>query len=125
FERDLSRSPVVQAMLNLLNFPAVYEELPGLTISSSGVRNDRANFDLSLWMAEGPDGMVGWLEHNADLFDRATARRMVDHLQRIYAAVAADPDLPIQDLPLLSAAERRQVLEDWNRTERPHPAGET
>jgi amino acid adenylation domain-containing protein len=125
FERDLSRSPVVQAMLNLLNFPAVYEELPGLTISSSGVRNDRANFDLSLWMAEGPDGMVGWLEYNADLFDRATARRMVDHLQRIYAAVAADPDLPVQDLPLLSAAERRHVLEDWNRTERPHPAGET
>jgi amino acid adenylation domain-containing protein len=125
FERDLSRSPVVQAMLNLLNFPAVYEELPGLTLSTSGVRNDRANFDLSLWMAEGPEGMVGWLEYNADLFDRATARRMVDHLQRIFAAVAAEPDVRVQDLPLLSAQERRQVLAEWNRTARPRPAGET
>jgi amino acid adenylation domain-containing protein len=122
FERDLSRSPVVQAMLNLLNFPAVYEELPGLKISSSGIRNDRANFDLSLWMAEGPESMVGWMEYNADLFDRPTARRMVGHLQRIFAAVATDPDRRIQDLPLLSDAERTQVLLDWNRTDRERPA---
>jgi amino acid adenylation domain-containing protein len=121
FERDLSRSPVVQAMLNLLNFPAVYEELPGLTISSSGVRNDRANFDLSLWMAEGPEGTVGWLEYNAALFDRTTARRMVDHLQRVYAAVAASPDMPIQDLPLMSDAEQRQVLGAWNHSATTRP----
>ncbi len=125
FERDLSRSPVVQAMLNLLNFPAVYEELPGLTISTSGIRNDRANFDLSLWVAEGPDGMVGWLEYNADIFDRATARRMVDHLARIYAAIAADPDRRILDLPLMSDAEQREILVGWNRTDQPRPAAET
>jgi amino acid adenylation domain-containing protein len=125
FERDLSRSPVVQAMLNLLNFPAVYEELPGLTISSSGIRNDRANFDLSLWMAEGPEGTVGWLEYNSDLFDRVTARRMVNHLQRVYAAVAADPDQRIQDLPLMSDAEQRQVLGAWNRTEKERPVTDT
>ncbi|MES1241581.1 MAG: non-ribosomal peptide synthase/polyketide synthase [Acidobacteriota bacterium] len=123
FERDLSRSPVVQAMLNLLNFPAVYEELPGLAVSTSGIRNDRANFDLSLWMAEGPEGTVGWLEYNTDLFDRTTARRMVEHLRRVYAALASHPDRPILDIPLLSDAERREVLEVWNRTERPRPAG--
>ncbi len=127
FERDLSRSPVVQAMLNLLNFPAVYEELPGLKMSSSGIRNDRANFDLSLWMAEGPSGTVGWLEYNSDIFDRATARRMVDHLQRVYAEMAANPDRPIQDLPMMGEAERTQVLREWNKnkTAAPRPEGET
>jgi amino acid adenylation domain-containing protein len=112
-ERDLSRGAIVQVLFNLLNLPAVHEDLPGLTLSGSGVRNDRANFDLTLWMADAPAGMVGWLEYNADLFDRETARRMAGQLQRLLAGLAEDPDRRISDLPLLSGDERRQVLADW------------
>ena len=35
----------------------------------------------------------------------------------------ADPERPVSALPLLSAAERRQLLEEWNATARAYPAG--
>ncbi|HYG64899.1 MAG TPA: amino acid adenylation domain-containing protein, partial [Thermoanaerobaculia bacterium] len=120
-ERDLSRGALIQVMFNLLNFPTVHEELPGLTMSSSGVRGERANFDLTLWMTEARDGLVGWLEYNADLFDRATARRMTAHLRRLLEGLAADPGQRVAELPLLGEAERRQVLVEWNRTGRERP----
>jgi amino acid adenylation domain-containing protein len=120
-ERDLSRGALIQVMFNLLNFPTVHEELPGLTLSSSGVRGERANFDLTLWMTEGREGLVGWMEYNADLFDRSTVRRMVGHLVRLLEELVVDPGRRISELPLLGEAERAQVLVDWNRTGRDWP----
>ncbi|HEX3128096.1 MAG TPA: non-ribosomal peptide synthase/polyketide synthase [Thermoanaerobaculia bacterium] len=118
-ERDLSRGAVVQVLFNLLNFPVVHEELPGLTLSGSGVRNDRANFDVSLWMADGPDCLLGWLEYNTALFDRATVRRMADQLRRLFEEIAENPERRVSELALLSAAERRQILAEWST----RPAG--
>ncbi|HEY0782038.1 MAG TPA: amino acid adenylation domain-containing protein, partial [Thermoanaerobaculia bacterium] len=108
-ERDLSRAPLVQAMLNFLNFPAVHEELPDLTLSGSGVRNDWANFDLTLWVAESADGLTGWLDYNTDLFDRATAERLAGHLARLLAGMVGSPDRPVRELPLLSASESAEL----------------
>ncbi|HEX3128098.1 MAG TPA: condensation domain-containing protein, partial [Thermoanaerobaculia bacterium] len=112
-ERDLSRGAVVQVLFNLLNFPVVHEELPGLTLSGSGVRNDRANFDVSLWMADGPDGLLGWLEYNTAIFDRVTVRRMADQLQRLFEEIAQNPERRVSELALLSGSERRQLLSGW------------
>ena len=112
-ERDLSRGAVVQVLFNLLNFPAVHEELPGLTLSGSGVRNDRANFDVSLWMADGPDGLLGWLEYNTALFDRATVRHMAGQLQRLFEEMARNPERRVSELALLSGSERLQLVSGW------------
>src|SRR5205823_6646716 len=37
--------------------------------------------------------------------------------------ITGDPDRTLADLPTLTAAERRQVLVEWNDTARPVPAG--
>ncbi|HEY6498150.1 MAG TPA: amino acid adenylation domain-containing protein, partial [Streptosporangiaceae bacterium] len=57
-----------------------------------------------------------------DLFDAATIERMAGHLQVLLAAIAADPGRPAGALPLLTPAEREQVLTRWNDTARPVPA---
>ncbi|HEY0782714.1 MAG TPA: condensation domain-containing protein, partial [Thermoanaerobaculia bacterium] len=108
-ERDLSRAPLVQAMLNFLNFPAVHEELPGLTLQGAGVRNERASFDVTLWVSESPDGLVGWLDYNTDLFDGATIRRMVGHFDRLLAGLVAESERWVAELPLLSASEQAEI----------------
>jgi amino acid adenylation domain-containing protein/non-ribosomal peptide synthase protein (TIGR01720 family) len=56
------------------------------------------------------------IDYDRARFDGATARRLVGHLRTLLLAVgqAAD-DLPLGDLPLLSAAERQQGRE-WNAT---------
>ena len=58
-----------------------------------------------------------------DLFDRSTVERWGGHLRTLLSAALAEPEREVWELPLMSAAERRQVLEAWNRTSAPPAAG--
>ena len=60
-----------------------------------------------------------------DLFDRTTLQRLAGGLRTLLAAAAADPGRSIAALPLLSAAQRAQVVGEWNDTAAAHPRGAT
>src|SRR6185436_16106476 len=47
--------------------------------------------------------------------------RMLAHLQVLLEGILADPSLRLSDLPLLTAAERRQLLVEWNTTQAAYP----
>ncbi len=60
-----------------------------------------------------------------DLFDRETIERMAGHFKTLLEAVVVERrDRPISELPLLSEAERRQLLVEWNETATRLSAGE-
>ncbi|HEX2203273.1 MAG TPA: amino acid adenylation domain-containing protein [Longimicrobium sp.] len=52
----------------------------------------------------------GWIYYRADLYERPTAERLARHLERVIAAMALRPHGRVSEVPLLDAAERRQVL---------------
>jgi amino acid adenylation domain-containing protein len=120
--RDLSRSPFFQVMF-VLNLPPAVVTTPGLTLRLVEVENGRAQFDLTLFLTETPHGLVGSLEYNTALFDAATIKRLAGHYRSLLAAISAAPARPIADLPLLSAAEQRQLLVEWNATTAAYPYG--
>ena len=49
-------------------------------------------------------------------FDSATMTRMLGHLQTLLEGMVADPGQRLADLPLLTQAERQQLLVAWNDT---------
>ncbi len=108
-ERDPSFTPLVQVMLTLQNVPLAPLALPGLTLAPVFVPSPGARFDLALSLEEREDGIVGMVEYDCDLFDGATAERLTGHLATLLGALAADPGQPIDELPLLTAAERAQL----------------
>jgi amino acid adenylation domain-containing protein len=115
-ERDLSRTPLFQVMFGLANFSLPTPRPAGLAISPVDLHEGaRANADLVLWMWEDGVAVDGWFEYNTDLFEAATAQRMVRHLTGLIAAAVAEPERPVLDLPLLSADETAQILVEWNR----------
>jgi non-ribosomal peptide synthetase component F len=63
---------------------------------------------------------VDW-GYNRDLYEAKTAERMMENLCRLLEAVAESADLRSSDIPLLSEVERRQIIEEWNATEREYP----
>src|SRR5947209_8935933 len=92
-ERDPSRTPLFQAMFVLQNnqMPDVVPE--GLTLEPfGGAGTGTAKFDLSLAMAETPEGFVGSIEYATDLFDAATIDRMLGRLRSLLEEIVADPD---------------------------------
>jgi aspartate racemase len=120
-ERDLSRTPLFQVIFALQNVPTKTLELEGLTLSSLGLHSGTAKFDLSFYIEEGDDGLSTVLEYNTDLFDASTIQRMLGHYQRLLEGVVENPNARLSDLPLLTEAERRQLLVEWNNTQTNYP----
>ncbi|WP_368667338.1 amino acid adenylation domain-containing protein [Corallococcus sp. AB030] len=124
--RDLSRTPVFQTVLNVINVPAAQTTGgAGLQIGGVDVPVTTSKFDLSLEVWEQRDGLRCRLEYSTALFDAATLERMAAHLTVLAKAVVAAPDAPVSTLSLLTPAAREQVLRGWNDTRADFPAGAT
>ncbi|WP_257165209.1 non-ribosomal peptide synthetase, partial [Bradyrhizobium sp. SRS-191] len=120
--RDLSRQPVFQVSFSLQNTPQDAIELPALTLRLLGSEHRTSLFDLTLFMRETEDGLVGTFEYASDLFDRATIARLSDHFEILLGGIVSTPEARLSELPLLSEAERHQLIIDWNATEADYPA---
>ncbi|MCG3119499.1 MAG: Linear gramicidin synthase subunit B [bacterium] len=116
--RDLSRSPLVQAMFSLQSVPNQSVAVSGLRFNRLQIEHGTAMFDLSLFFWKKEDGLIGVLEYNTDLFDADTIGRMIGHYETLLKSLVANPQQRLHDLPLLTATERQQLLVDWNATQK-------
>ena len=109
-QRDLSRPPLFQVMFTLQRAEAEALELPGLRLVPRDLDTGTAKFELTLHLAEGAESVAGWIEYNADLWEAATAERMVEQLASLLEAVPAGLGRPAADLPLLPPGQARELL---------------
>ena len=119
--RDTSRQPVVQALIQVLDGQISEASIAGVTFEGLDAHDGNARYDLMLSLFDFPDGIVGTLEYDSDLFDAVTTRRRLERFLLQAAAVTADPDLPLSALPVLTEGARQQALVEWNDTSRQHP----
>src|SRR5262249_44994787 len=99
-QRSLSHSPLFQAMFQLRNFPEIAPRIEGLEISAMEFDSGTAPFELTLDITETGEGLACVLNYNVDLFDQATARRLLGHYRTLLTAAAEDPDAAISRIPL-------------------------
>ncbi|HSE16098.1 MAG TPA: condensation domain-containing protein, partial [Pyrinomonadaceae bacterium] len=120
-ERDPSRTPLFQVLL--VQQKQLTPELDSAGVCFRPVEIDTmtTKFDLTLNFAEADQELRLTLEYSTDLFEAATAKRMLDHLQTLLEGAVANPELHISELPLLTNDER-QLLSEWNDTARDYPA---
>lgn len=108
--RDLSLTPLFQAMLVLHNTPSPSVDLGGLRLEGLDIDPGVAKLDLLLELREGPDGIAGAWEYNTALFEPATIARLTTHLVALLSDAVARPERRLSQLSLLSEAERRELL---------------
>jgi hypothetical protein len=122
--RDLGRPPLFQVMFNLLPAPTSPVQWPDLTFSLLEVDSGTAEFDLSMTILEGPEGLRGTLQYNIDLFDAASIDRMLGHFQVVLEGITSDPEQRLSTLPILTEEERQRLLVEWNDTRTEYPQGQ-
>ena len=120
-ERELGRIPLFQVWFVLQNAPRVSLQLPGLELRGMDVHNGTAKFDLGLFTVEKPDGLHCSVEYSTDLFERGTIQRFVSHFRVLLEAIIEDPGRRVTELPILTEAERKQLVETWNATTHAYP----
>jgi amino acid adenylation domain-containing protein len=121
-ERDLSRSPLFQVLFTLQSSAAEVVELPGLTLRGRALEADTAKFDLTMVLTEGPEGIHGSLEYNADIFEPSTIDHMIERFGVLLQRVAESPETRIDEIDLVPAHERHKLLVEWNDTDGPYPS---
>ncbi|HWG90950.1 MAG TPA: amino acid adenylation domain-containing protein, partial [Candidatus Thermoplasmatota archaeon] len=109
--RDPSRTPLFQTFFVMQGGEGPRFDAPGLTATPFTLEDHTAKFDLTLCMIDGRDGLRALFEYRTDLFEAATLGRLANHFATFLAALAADPERALRDAPLLTAAERRTLLE--------------
>jgi amino acid adenylation domain-containing protein len=123
-KRDTSRNPLFQVAFALQNAPTQDLALRGLNMTALDVGGGSSRFDLEAHIWEEEDGgLSGFIIYSTDLFEEASIARLHTHYLRLLAGIVADPDARVSELPLLTEAERRRMLYEWNDTRREYPRG--
>jgi non-ribosomal peptide synthetase component F len=122
--RDLSQNPLFQVAFAVQNAPMPELTLPGVRLTPGAGTVTRTRFDLEWHVWPYGDSLQLSVIYNTDLFEAATIARMVGHYQHLLEAIVTDPSQRVSELPLLSAAERQQVLVQWNATQGAYPRGQ-
>lgn len=129
--RSLSRNPLFGVVVH------VREDLPADQVITSGDEGetrftaleptfDVAHADLSLnFFAQNSNGEMagykgykgykGTVIYRTELYEPATAQRLVDRLHRVIDAFATDADATLRDIAMTDPDERTLLIEDWSR----------
>ncbi|MBT2230237.1 non-ribosomal peptide synthetase [Nonomuraea sp. NEAU-A123] len=124
-ERDLSRTPLFQAMLALHNSAVGYAEAESFAGMESlpfahGAPPAMVDLRMDLWPSGG--GWHGALFYSTELFDRETVTRLAARFQTLLASILASPGARLSELDLLPATERELLDRTWNSTALTVPA---
>ncbi|MFI6673083.1 amino acid adenylation domain-containing protein, partial [Streptomyces sp. NPDC050481] len=129
--RSLARHPLFQVMLTLQNNAGTALDLPGVHVDALPSASAAAKVDLDISVGEAfdahgaPAGLHGMIGAAADLFETATVTRLTERFVRVLTVMTDDLDARLSDVDALGAAERRQVLSEWNDTGVPFGVGVT
>ncbi|MDQ7802937.1 amino acid adenylation domain-containing protein [Amycolatopsis sp. A133] len=123
--RDVSRSPVFQAMFVLQNY-----EMGRLAAAGTSEVDFRwlpmdlpsTRFDFEFHAIEIATGLIGKFVHNTALFGAETVAGMADRLVTLLRSIVADPTRALSELDILGD-QRDLVVHRWNDTAGEIPPG--
>ncbi|MGW2541823.1 condensation domain-containing protein, partial [Kitasatospora sp. NPDC001574] len=105
------------------NYPVDPDHLTARGLRVAGIGNRGAtHYPLTVLTLPGEAPQLT-VEYRPDVFTAEQAAAVGERLLRVLATIATAPDTTVGALEILSPAERRTVLEEWNATARAVPAG--
>jgi hypothetical protein len=115
-DRTLAHTPLIQAQFDYGSLTPPRLDLPGITTRSLAPLTSTAKLDLAVY-ADAQDAQVTRLsmEYSADLFDAAWADRFLGCMATLLEHAADAPGTPVADLPMLTAAQRDELIIERNR----------
>ncbi|MDH3605127.1 MAG: amino acid adenylation domain-containing protein, partial [Candidatus Tectomicrobia bacterium] len=130
-QQDFNYAPIAQVFFNMPLSPRFTEFAPlflpeqrrekvpwgGMELESFYIPQQEGQFLLGFDVWKMDDTLLVTAKYNTDVFDAETIMRMGGHYQTLLEGIVTHPRESISHLPLLTEAERQQVLVQWNRTE--------
>ena len=124
------RLPLFDTLVVFENYPlesSLQKRVQNLEIESV-LSFEKTNYALTLTVVPGEE-LALKIGYSSNRFEDAAIpygiaslhARMLGHLQTLLEGMTANPERKLSELPLLSAAERQQLLVQWNDTQADYP----
>ncbi|MET9567466.1 amino acid adenylation domain-containing protein [Streptomyces tauricus] len=79
-------------------------------------------FDMVVTLGEDNGVLTGEIQYSTALFDAVTVERIAGHMVTLLGVVGEDAEQPVGELPMLTEAEHRRLVHEWNDTAEELPA---
>jgi amino acid adenylation domain-containing protein len=112
-QTDLSRDPPFSEILG--HGRELDEDRPVQVVFSS-IDDEYGTAELAVTARSEPDGLALTVGYDAGLYDSDTIQRFVGHYRMILEGAVSRPEQRVSALPLLTEAERREIVVTWNET---------
>eukprot|EP00899_Mesostigma_viride_P006992 jgi/Mesvir1/16294/Mv14225-RA.3 len=89
--------------------------IPGRHIKRHG--SSKVDVSLALCGESQTGNLTLLLEYRTDLWCEASMQRLGQQLVCLASSAVASPETPVGRLPMMTEAERRRVVEEWNATD--------
>lgn len=119
YKRDMNRSPLFDVVVVLQNDMANrggITELKGVSVSKYNIEEIPSVVDLRIEFIETGKGIYINFDYSLDLFTRASAESLLQHLINLFRSIIDVPSCSIAYLPFMSANEEWRLLTDFNNT---------
>jgi amino acid adenylation domain-containing protein len=118
------KQPLFESLVTFENYPAGGFALQSAT-GNVAVRDaqiiERTNYALTI-SAIPADELALKFMYDTERFEAAAIYRLAEQFQTVLKGIAGDPRQRLADLALLTLAERRRLLVEWNATEKAYPS---
>ncbi len=105
-ERDLSRPPLFDVMINFINIPQTPLELPGITMNSQELSEPESKYSMTLYVKERESELHVQLVYQRALFSTARIALLLDQFRYLLEQAVADPGKPIRSYSLVTLKSR-------------------
>ncbi|MGC5328107.1 amino acid adenylation domain-containing protein [Brevibacillus sp. SYSU BS000544] len=121
-----NRNPLFDVMFSVQRFDiGLIDNNSKLEVTEYPVQRNTAKFDLALIMSDENERLQGFIEYKTGLFEKQTIERLIEHFELILEAVTKDMDVFLQDIEIVTEAEKEQIIHHFNDTKQDYPAHRT
>lgn len=118
-QRSLNVTPIFQVLFAMQNAPVSVHRLQNLAFEPVRGGHSTVRTDLEVHAYEHSGQITFYWLYKRDLFDRWRIEQMSRHYVRMLELVLANPDWPVHQFDPLTAAEKHQILVEWNSKSAP------
>lgn len=116
------RDPIYQVYFSYQDARNRGNKIGDLDFEQLGSHLSFINNDLSFWLKESEDKIIGAIDYSTDLFDRETIRRFQVHYTNLLKSCLDDPDKEIFRLEMLTEKDV-DMVHHWSKAHDVWPAG--
>ena len=124
-ERKLNRNPLFDTMFTLQSRKSETVEGTNLQFRPYNFDSKTSKFDISLNGVETNHGLDIAFTYSTQLFKRETIERMASHYLNLIREIVTNPVIKLEDIQLISADEREELLYEFNDTRADYPIEKT